>query len=256
MEQKMPLKVTNITLRKATTKKAPAVLVRGREFFSLTYRESGSITIKSRQGDLISGAASITYIPRGLDYETEVVEDGLMHVLHVWTTDEGAPFGEKPLTCRPENAAQFLENFVKARTRFEADGVSFSCLSAVFRILAMADNAFRATADQPPPQLKRVKAEMDARFADATLRVGELAALRGVSDVYFRREFRRFYGVSPLEYIKVKRVDAAKRLLETGLYSITDAALSSGFESVSYFSAEFRRLEGFSPSAYIKSLER
>ena len=122
--------------------------------------------------------------------------------------------------------------------------------------LSMAEKAFRPAAESPNPQLRRAKRVMDERFADTTLHVGELAALRGVSEVYFRREFRRFYGVSPLEYIKAKRVDAAKRLLETGLYSVTDAALSSGFESVSYFSAEFRRLAGISPSAYVKSLEK
>lgn len=256
MERKIPLNVTNITMRTAVQEKTDTVFVRGRDFFSLTYRENGKITIKSAWGDLTSGAGSITYIPRGLSYETEILEGGQMHILHVWTADAGAPFGEKPLSVAPDNAAQFLEDFCKARTQFESEGVGFSCLSAVFRILSMAEKAFRPAAESPNPQLRRAKKVMDERFADATLRVGELAALRGVSEVYFRREFRRFYGVSPLEYIKAKRVDAAKRLLETGLYSVTDAALSSGFESVSYFSAEFRRLAGISPSAYVKSLEK
>ena len=255
MEQKMPLSVTNITLRKATTKKAPAVLVRGREFFSLTYRESGSITIASERGGFTSGAGSITYIPRGLSYETEVAEEGVMYVLHVWTADAGAPFGDRPLTCRPVGGARFAEDFAKACARFEAEGLSFSCLSTVFRILSEAQNAFCPTTDQAPPQLRRAKAEMDARFADAAWRVGDYAALRGVSEVYFRREFRRFYGLSPLEYIRKKRVDAAMRMLQSGLYRVTDVALQAGFESVAYFSAAFRALVGLSPTEYVRSLE-
>jgi AraC-like DNA-binding protein len=39
-------------------------------------------------------------------------------------------------------------------------------------------------------------------------------------------------------------------LLETGLYSITEVAFRTGFESSSYFSAEFRRMTGRSPKDY------
>jgi AraC family transcriptional regulator len=72
----------------------------------------------------------------------------------------------------------------------------------------------------------------------------------GISEVYFRREFKKFYGAAPLAYIKNRRIDMAKMLLDTGLYSVTDVALRCGFESPGYFSTEFRRMEGKSPKEY------
>lgn len=255
MEKKQIPLITNITMYGAAKKRTPTVRVLGREFFSLTYRESGSITIHSEMGDLLSPAGSITYIPRGLSYDTEVLEDGFMHILHVYTAGEATLFGDRPLCARPASPEGVLENFIKARTRFDADGMSFSCMSTVMRILGMAEAAFLPVRDLPPPRLKRAKQYMDESFTDTALRIGDFAAVRGVSEVYFRKEFRHFYGMSPLEYIKQKRVETAARMLETGLYNVTDAALQSGFPSVAYFSAEFRRMMGVSPTEYVKSLE-
>ena len=102
----------------------------------------------------------------------------------------------------------------------------------------------------PPPRLIAAKRYMDENFASSELRIATLAALYKTSEVYFRREFKRCYGESPLEYIKRKRIETACQLLCTELYSITDVALRVGFDSVSYFSSEFKRYVGCSPKEY------
>lgn len=252
MQKQMPM-ISYFTLGVVAKQKAPTVFVGGREFFSLTYRESGKITIHSERGDLCSEAGSITYIPRGLDYETEVLEPGVMNILHIYTADEVTLFGDTPLSRRPSAPDVFLENFRRAHTKFLSSGIGFSTFSTVMRILSMAEEVFTPVLLTPPPQLTRARRYMDEHFSDSTLRVGDFAAIRGVSEVYFRREFHRYFGTSPLDYIKQKRVEAAARMLETGLCNVTEAALQSGFESVAYFSAEFRRLVGKSPTDYVKS---
>ena len=101
-----------------------------------------------------------------------------------------------------------------------------------------------------PRRMLRCKEYLDENVCDTALRVSDLAAMCGVSEVYFRREFKRFYGTSPLEYIKKRRIEIACQLLSTGLYNVTQVAERAGFDSVSYFSAEFRRLTGQTPSQY------
>ena len=93
---------------------------------------------------------------------------------------------------------------------------------------------------------------LDDHICDTQLRVADLAALYGCSEVYFRSEFRKCYYASPLEYIKKRRLEIACHLLETQLYSITEVATQAGFDSISYFSAEFRRMMGCSPRDYQK----
>ena len=97
----------------------------------------------------------------------------------------------------------------------------------------------------------KCKEYLDENICDSSLRVSELAEMCEVSEVYFRREFKKFYGTSPMDYIKRRRIEVAQGLLQTGLCSVTETAFQSGFESISYFSSEFRRLTGMSPSEYI-----
>ena len=247
--------IVGVTLNRIDKQEAPPVQVAGRDFFSLTYREGGCVTVASARGSLRSLPRSVTYVPRGLPYETEVREGGVMFVLHVYLAEGETLFGDQPLCVRPTDPARFAERFARAYAAFTAEGASYFCMSLVMRLLGMAEEAFSPARSVVPPRLRQAKQYMDESFTDTALRVADYAAVRGVSEVYFRREFKSFYGISPLEYIKRKRVDAAARMLETGLCSVTEAALQSGFPSIAYFSAEFRRMTGFSPTEYVKQRE-
>ena len=48
------------------------------------------------------------------------------------------------------------------------------------------------------------------------------------------------------------RIRYAKDLLDSGEYSISDAAFISGFNDVAYFSREFKKATGTQPSEYAK----
>jgi AraC-like DNA-binding protein len=49
------------------------------------------------------------------------------------------------------------------------------------------------------------------------------------------------------------RIRYAKRLLRSGEYSVTDAAMLLGFSDTAYFSREFKRSVGMSPSEYLEN---
>ena len=98
--------------------------------------------------------------------------------------------------------------------------------------------------------MKDVKNYIDENLCDPTLRVSALAEIFGTSEVYFRREFNKYYGATPVEYIKKQRIEHACRLLRTQLYTIAEVATRSGFDSISYFSSEFHKAMGCSPREY------
>ncbi len=74
-----------------------------------------------------------------------------------------------------------------------------------------------------------------------------LAALCGVHKCHLSREFKRITGQTVFEYINALRCSKAENLLFEGK-SATEAALESGFESLSYFSRTYKRFMGESPS--------
>ena len=84
------------------------------------------------------------------------------------------------------------------------------------------------------------------------IRNDELAALTGVSTVYFRKLFTEVMGQSPIDYIQSLRIQKAKEMLQSDYGSITDVASALGYQSIYDFSRAFKKRVGMSPIQYKK----
>lgn len=230
--------------------KLSPVAVGARPFCSLSIRKSGKTVMTVGDKTLISAPDTLTYMPAGCSYTTEIPEGGEMYLLHFYTSPEGGYFSPVPLCTRPAFPLSFHNLFQNAISHFAAEGCDLFCMSAAYELLNEACAAFFHTRPAPPRRMLRCKEYLDENVCDTSLRVSTLAEMCGVSEVYFRAEFKKFYGFTPLEYIKKRRIEIACQLLSTGLYNVTQVAERAGFDSVSYFSAEFRRLTGTTPSKY------
>ena len=71
-----------------------------------------------------------------------------------------------------------------------------------------------------------------------------------ISENYYRRLFRAEFGASPVEYINNKRIAAAKEMLASGYYSVSEIAYECGFAETRYFNAVFKNSTGMSPTQY------
>lgn len=71
----------------------------------------------------------------------------------------------------------------------------------------------------------------------------------------FHRQFKSITGLSPIQFQKQLRLLEARKLLTFSRYSVTDAALDVGYESVSQFNREYSRFFGASPAKDVKKLK-
>lgn len=84
---------------------------------------------------------------------------------------------------------------------------------------------------------------------DCSFEIEKLHKLCGISDTYFRKIFASRFGMNPKEYVLRERITHAKSILESGDYdSISEIALSVGYNDALYFSKAFKKFYGFSPS--------
>ncbi len=251
MNTQIPI-ITDVRFFETSHIKRHPVVVRGRPHSSLSIRRAGkiSITTPTLGRKLYSDTDSLTYVPAGCEYTTEVIEGGTISIIHFQTSEDSGVFSDIPMVAKPQFPLTFHNLFANAIRRYNVYGCDYFCMSAAYEILCEAEAVFFGSADSPHPRMSHCKEYLDENICDTSLRVSTLAEMCGVSDVYFRREFKRFYGESPLAYIKKKRMELACRLLSSGLDSVTEVAIRCGFDNVSYFSAEFRRMMGTSPSAY------
>jgi len=86
--------------------------------------------------------------------------------------------------------------------------------------------------------------------ADEDIDLDTAAAEAGLSAFHYLRVFATVLGVTPHQYLIRCRLRRAARLLVAEDRSITDVALSVGFEDVSNFVRSFGRAAGVSPRAW------
>ena len=101
----------------------------------------------------------------------------------------------------------------------------------------------------PPLWLRRVKQRLDEGFSEP-LSLTELAGIAGVHSTHLARQFRSHFGQSVGEYLRQRRIDAARDLLVTTRRPLTEIAFDTGFCHQAHFTAVFKRSTGISPSSF------
>ncbi len=236
--------ITDIWVQHAHFRETKQQFVSHRPFHSLSFRLSGRVTFDIDGKACRSTENSITFMPAGVDYVTQIEEAGDMFVIHFETADT-IPDAQ-PLFLN--NRADLKHTFADLYDHYHASGTStYRSLSLFYALLDTLSQPRHAI----PRRMRHAKYVIDTQFSQ-TVNIAQLAQEAGISDVHFRNEFKRCYGLSPLSYLKQVRIQNAKQLLRSGYYTVTDVALECGFENISYFSYEFKRLTGESPSSYIR----
>lgn len=80
--------------------------------------------------------------------------------------------------------------------------------------------------------------------------LSELAYLSGRSLSSFKRDFQGIYNMSPALWIREKRLEKAKEMLETTTIPVSEICYTLGFENVSHFSRIFKEHYGQAPTLF------
>ncbi len=85
--------------------------------------------------------------------------------------------------------------------------------------------------------------------------IEELALKNGVQERTLRRAFQGYYGLSPVEYLRLRRLHHARRLLMVGCpdqTTVTKIAMELGFWDLGRFAGAYRELFGELPSTTLR----
>jgi len=123
----------------------------------------------------------------------------------------------------------------------------------VIEIIALIRSVSKADLPGSSPVVDAVKALL---LSDPTgeISVKEMAEKIGVSLYYMMHQFKKYTGITVLEYKTELKLTAAKRMLWGTDESISRIAQECGFGTSSYFSKIFMQAENMSPSAYRKTV--
>jgi AraC-like DNA-binding protein len=103
-------------------------------------------------------------------------------------------------------------------------------------------------------QAYEVREILDRDIA-ATPSASELARRVGMSEVTLRRMFKATFGVTIVEYVRDRRLDAARVMLREGRFQVAEIAYRIGYSDPANFTTAYRRRFGHPPTVELKSFK-
>lgn len=84
------------------------------------------------------------------------------------------------------------------------------------------------------------------------IKMDDLAKSINFSSSYFTRQFKKYVGMTPMDYLTKRRITSAKKLLACNNLRLKEVAEQVGYNDELYFSRMFKKLVGTSPTVYVK----
>lgn len=146
-------------------------------------------------------------------------------------------------------------NKVKNELSGAESGHEIMARSYLFEILVLLSRRYNKESPAQTVRVGRLN-DMEAalRFIDenitSPISLDEIALNANMSRTYFCTVFKKLNGLSPWEYIGLKRIQMARKLLEKSSKSILEISLECGFNNISHFNRAFKNATGRKPSEY------
>jgi AraC family transcriptional regulator of arabinose operon len=132
-----------------------------------------------------------------------------------------------PLTADPKIMGNTLENLIGEAVR----SVNSPCASSI------------------PKFLLQARQKIESRY-DENLDLESLAHAAHLSKPYFCTAFRRAFGVTPINYLIQRRMEAAAVLLRDTSLDVGEVGRRVGYDDLFHFSKLFKRYVGIPPSRF------
>jgi signal transduction histidine kinase/ligand-binding sensor domain-containing protein/DNA-binding response OmpR family regulator len=104
--------------------------------------------------------------------------------------------------------------------------------------------------------IANLKELVDEHLTDVQFNVTHLSSLLALSTTQVYRKIKALTGYSPVDFIKVIRLEKAAELLKSSNYSVKEVCFMTGFNSASYFIKCFRNHFHITPNMYTRTREK
>ncbi|MBC8079611.1 MAG: AraC family transcriptional regulator, partial [Gorillibacterium sp.] len=148
---------------------------------------------------------------------------------------------------RPIQTFWKLFSFISNEESPDKFAISAHVFEWILSMMQVTDDDALQT--QTNPIILKAKSYMKQALSQP-ITLDDVAAHVGVSKHYLCRLFLKFNELTPLEYMRRRRIELAASLIRNTEVSIQEIALQTGFDSSSYFGKIFRHYLGISPREY------
>ncbi len=227
---------------------------------------SGSLSVDMGQRQAFAPSGSVVIIPPKQSHSAGALSKG---VRYTSVSFDLRSFYNQTATCSSllplifEGKMQF-EVFTKSAEIFDLvlsiskENDSFSgqieIVSKIYKLISLIVENCAVEMDESldnQNNFTKVIEYIKANY-QSNITTNELCKMFGYTKPYFCRRFKESTGVSPMLYLKARRLEAACELLQKENTSIGDISSACGFNDPNYFTRCFKGHFGISPAEYRK----
>jgi len=221
--------------------------VANRNFDALSLRLDADATIESKAEIMEMSGGSVCFFPADVNYTRISKKDHLI-VVHFKVLNYHS---NKIELFMPDDIGKYealfreiLEIWCQKKHAYKHE-----CSAVLNRIFAELYKDNYPSQEQSSKILPSVQ-YIDANYLKKDFALSDAAKKSMMSETYFRRLFKKEFGVSPKKYVIDRRIKHAASLIIMGYFSLQEIADMCGYEDYKHFSVEFKKIIGVSPSKY------
>ena len=220
---------------------------RGKHGFIYTVRgQMRDIFQSSETNELYVNAGELIFIPKNTVYTGIYLEDNteIKIVQFDIANGEMPSYLSRPVKIKMPNSGDLIEEFFTP-SKNRNSSHPFYYLSCLYGLLWQIDESN----SKIPHKYKNLKAallEISENW-QMSESVSHYAELCNMSEVNFRRLFKEYTGMSPIEYRNNIRLINAKNKLQSGEYNVSETAELCGFSNLSFFIRLYKKKYGCTP---------
>lgn len=223
-----------------------------RPSWAIIYKYEGETVYENGGNSFTSNAESAMILPAGSSYRWQCHEGGHYYTIEFDADTTREEIFSFPVSGEGEKLLRLFRD-AEQKHNLRAPGYRLEQMRAVYTMLLLLLGTQKKSYVDAGHRRKIAPAlDYISKNYDRTIKNDELAALLGISTVYFRKLFLRVTGTSPLSYIQDLRIAKAKRMLESDYDNLAEIALSLGYADIYTFSKAFKKHTGLSPTQYMK----
>lgn len=226
--------------------------INNRSHSGLTLILSEEIRFFSEKEDLIATGGDIIIQKKGDNYRLEANGMEVEYIVISYLSEPEDAFSIIGRIYRTNHTMRYADAFKRVADTYFYSETSYKplirALTQEIICNIIKDNETNIVSDVKNSAIaaKYYIEEYSGKFLSSS----DIAKAAGCSESQLRQLFRKTYGMSPNKYLNLIRIERAKKMLSSNLFTIGEIATLCGFKNVYYFSRVFKDLTGTTPGKY------
>ena len=217
-----------------------------RNFDAISFRYEADTVIQTENQQIDFHDNSIGFFPSGVSY-TRISKNDKLIVVHFKAFNYRSREIEKFIPDEPEKYGELFKELLEC---WENKEISYKndCAAILNKIFShfYRDNTIVCNEQKISESVMYIQ----KNYLKPSFSLSIAASKSFVSEQYFRKLFKKEFGMSPKKYVIESRIKHAEALILTKYYTIQEISEMCGYNDYKHFSTEFKKITGVSPSEY------